>query len=80
MATTFVSITVDPGGFDQSSTNLNSGATTTSTDILELRMGSSTANVDRHQVLMFLEIAKRWVMQGGLNGAGASLPQPTGAG
>ena len=80
MATTFVSITVDPGGFDQSAANLNSGATTTSTDIAELRMGSSTANIDRHQALMALEIFKRWIMQGGLKQAGASLPQPTGSG
>ena len=80
MATTFFSVTVDAGGFDQSSANVNVGATTTSTDILELRMGSSTANIDRHQALMGLEIFKRWIMQGGLNQAGASLPQPTGAG
>ena len=80
MATTFFSVTVDPGSLDQSSANVHVGATTTSTDILELRMGSSTANVTRHQALLFLEMAHRWIVQGGLNQAGASLPQPTGAG
>ncbi len=80
MATKFVSITVDAGGFDQSAANLNSGATTTAGDIIELRMGSAGTNVDRHQALMALEIFKRWIMQGGLNQAGANLPLPTGAG
>lgn len=81
MATTFfVGINVDPSSFDQSSTNLTVGTTTTSTCIMELRMNSSTVALDRPQVLKGLETIKRWVMQGGLNQAGANLPLPTGAG
>ena len=81
MATTFfVGINVDPSSFDQSSTNLTVGTTTTSTCIMELRMNSSTVALDRPQVLKGLEMFHRWVMQGGLNQAGANLPLPTGAG
>ena len=80
MATTFfVGINVDPASADQSATNLTVGTTTTATCILELRMNSSTVAIDRAQVLEGLEMFKRWVIQGGVNQAGANLPLPTGA-
>ena len=81
MATTFfVGINVDPGSLDQSTTNLTVGTATTATCVLELRMNSSTVALTRHQVMMGLEMFKRWVEQGGVNQAGANLPLPTGSG
>ena len=81
MATTyFVGINVDPSSFDQSAANLTVGTTTTATCVLELRMNSSTVALDRAQVLKGLEMFHRWVVQGGVNQAGANLPLPTGAG
>lgn len=56
----------------------NSGVASTAGDFLELRIGNGTYTPDRGEVLKGLLRFHRWVMQGGLNQAGANLPQPTG--
>jgi hypothetical protein len=72
----YVSITRDPSNLAQDSTNLNSGTASTSTDSFEFRMGNGTYLPNREQCLHALEMFHRWIMQGGLNQAGASLPLP----
>lgn len=54
----------------------NTGTSSTAADIIELRMGNGTYSPSREEVLLFLEKAERWVMQGGLKQAGANLPLP----
>lgn len=76
MATTFyASVTVAPSTMADVS---HSGTSSTAADILELRMGNGTYAPDRAEVLKFLHVLERWIVQGGLSSAGASLPQPTG--
>ncbi len=78
-ATYYFSVTVDPSILDQNSTNMNSGTASTATDIIELRMGNGTYAPDRAEVVKFLALAERWILQGGLNQAGANVPLPTGS-
>jgi len=51
-----------------------SGTSTTATLDLELRIGDGTNTPSRDAVLLGLKNLERWIMQGGLNGAGANLP------
>lgn len=51
----------------------NSGTSTTAGDKIELRMDQTA--VTRMDVLRALEVFKRWIIQGGLKGAGANLPK-----
>jgi hypothetical protein len=54
----------------------NAGVASTATDILEIRMGNGTYLPSREEVLLFCEKIERWVIQGGLDQAGANLPIP----
>ena len=54
----------------------NSGTSSTAADILELRMGNGTYAPDRREVMEFLRRVERWLVQGGLDQAGANLPNP----
>lgn len=56
----------------------HAGTSSTAGDIIELRMGNGTYSPDRREVLMALERLERWIIQGGLDQAGANLPLPTG--
>ncbi len=62
--------------------NVGSGTTvaartgSTATDILEIRIGNATYVPSRDEVILFLQQIERWVMQGGLDQAGANLPPP----
>ena len=78
-ATYYASVTIDPSLLDQSSTNWNSGTSSTATDIIELRMGNGTYAPTRAECIKFLAMAERWILQGGLNQAGANIPLPTGS-
>ena len=49
------------------------GTSSTAADKIELRMDQSA--VTRKDVIMALNVFKRWLIQGGLNGAGANLPK-----
>jgi hypothetical protein len=51
-----------------------SGTSTTATLDLELRIGDGTNTPSRDAALMGLKVIERWIMQGGLNGAGTNLP------
>lgn len=55
----------------------HSGTSSTAGDVLEIRMGNGTFAPTRFDVLVGLGRLTRWVMQGGLDGAGANLPKPT---
>lgn len=57
----------------------HAGTSSTSTDSFEFRMGNGTYAPDRRECLMALERIRRWIIQGGLNQAGANLPLPTGS-
>lgn len=54
----------------------NSGTSSTAADIIELRMGNGTYAPDRREVLEALRRFERWLVQGGLDQAGANLPPP----
>lgn len=56
----------------------HAGTSSTATDLIELRMGTAGTNVTHRQVMNFLAIAKRWLVQDGLAGAGANLPPDRG--
>jgi len=58
----------------------NSGTASTAGDILEIRIGNGTYLPSRSEVLWFCEVVERWVVQGGLDQAGAVLPPPAHAG
>lgn len=51
----------------------NAGTSSTATDKVELRMDQTA--VTRLDVLKALKVFERWIIQGGLNGAGANLPE-----
>lgn len=53
--------------------DITSGTSSTAADKIELRMDQSA--VTRLDVLQALEVFKRWIIQGGLKGAGANLPK-----
>ncbi len=57
----------------------HAGTSSTAADNIELRMGNGTYLPDRREVLMALERFERWIIQGGLDQAGANLPLPTGS-
>lgn len=78
-ATYYFSCVVDPSIFDQNSANMHTGTASTAGDIIELRMGNGTYAPDRAEVIKFLALAERWVLQGGLNQAGTNIPLPTGS-
>ena len=72
-ATYYTSVTSDV----RSLTDMdNTGTSSTAADILELRIGNGTYLPSRSEVLWFLEKVERWVVQGGLDQAGANLPVP----
>ena len=52
----------------------HAGTSDTSTDLVGLRMGDATNVPTQRQVLNALRVFERWIMQGGLDGAGANLP------
>lgn len=56
----------------------HAGTSSTAGDLVELRMGDGTNTPTQRQVLNILERIERWIMQGGLNGAGANLPPDRG--
>ena len=56
----------------------NAGTSSTAADIIELRVGNGTYAPDRAEVLKALERFWRFYAQGGLKGAGANVPLPTG--
>lgn len=43
-------------------------------DVFELRIGNATTVPTQRQVLNWLELVERWIIQNGLNGLGANLP------
>lgn len=56
----------------------NAGTSTTAGNAYEFRMGDGTHVPDRRDAMLALERIRRWIMQGGLDQAGANLPLPTG--
>ncbi len=54
----------------------HAGTSSTSGDVIELRMGNGTYAPNRFQVLKALMRIRRWIISGGLDGAGANLPPP----
>ncbi len=77
MTTTYyASITNDPSFLNNAD---HSGTSSTATDVFELRMGNGTYAPDRAECLKALRVFERWLMQGGLTGAGANVPLPTGS-
>lgn len=74
MTTTYyVSITSDVRKFLDAD---NSGTASTTTDIIELRMGNGTYAPSREECLLALRRFERWIVQGGLDQNGANLPLP----
>jgi hypothetical protein len=61
---------------DAGTTDGHVGTASTAADIIELRMGNGTYLPSREEVLLALLRFERWVVQGGLNQAGANLPIP----
>lgn len=57
----------------------HAGTSSTSTDLIELRIGDGTTIPGQRQVINVLERFKRWIIQNGLNGAGANLPANRGS-
>ncbi len=56
----------------------HSGTSSTAGDIVELRMGNGTYVPTQEEVLLAMRVFERWVVQGGLNQAGANLPPNAG--
>ena len=52
----------------------HAGTSSTAGDVVELRMGNGTYVPTQRQVLNALERFGRWIIQNGLDGAGANLP------
>ena len=50
---------------------VSSGSSSTAADKIELRLDTT---VTRRDALMAMNVFKRWIIQGGLKGAGANLP------
>lgn len=72
MATTFyASINTSPTNFTDVD---HAGTSSTAGDDFEFRMGNGTTVPDRRSALLALERIERWIIQGGLNQAGANLP------
>lgn len=78
MATTYyASITGDTRSFTDVD---NAGTSSTAADIIELRMGNGTYAPTREETVMALRKFERWLLQGGIDQAGANVPLPTRAG
>jgi hypothetical protein len=75
-ATYYVSITSDASKFSQDPDNF--GTSSTSTDIIELRVGNGTYAPDRAEVMKALDRFWRFYQQGGTFGKGTNIPLPTG--
>jgi hypothetical protein len=73
MANYFMSVTQEYESISKDPDNV--GTATTASDKVELRMDQA---LTQRQVLNVLERFERWIMQGGLNGAGANLPAKRG--
>lgn len=52
----------------------SSGTSSTAASIFELRIGDATYVPGKQETLQALEVMTRWIMNDGLNGAGAGLP------
>ena len=50
------------------------GTSSTSTDLIELRVGDGTTIPTYRQVFNFMEMVRRFYIESGVNGAGANLP------
>lgn len=74
-ATYYASITGDVRTFKDVD---HSGTASTAADIVEIRMGNGTYVPTQQEVLLAMEVFERWVIQGGLNQAGANLPPNAG--
>ena len=75
-STYYASITTNPSDFLDVD---NVGTASTATDIIELRMGNGTYAPTRAECMKALERFERWLIQGGLDQAGANVPLPSGA-
>jgi len=58
----------------------HAGTSGTAADIIELRMGNGSYVPSRAEVLWALETFERWIVQGGLDQAGANMAPPAHAG
>ena len=77
MTTTYyASITSDCSLFSKDVDNF--GTSSTSTDILELRVGNGTYAPDRTEVVKGLKRILRFYEQGGTFGNGTNIPLPVG--
>lgn len=56
----------------------HAGTSSTATDLVELRIGDGTTVPTQRQVLNIMARFKRWIIQNGLDGAGANLPPSKG--
>jgi hypothetical protein len=77
LAATYYASIVTPGSYVLDVDH--AGTSSTAADNIELRMGNGTYLPDRREVLLALERFERWIIQGGLDQAGANLPLPTGS-
>jgi hypothetical protein len=75
--TYYASVTGDSGAFTDVD---HAGTSSTSTDVFEFRMGNGTYAPDRGECVLAAQRIVRWILQGGLDQAGANLPPPTGTG
>ena len=75
-STYYASITKAPSDFLDVD---NVGTSSTAADIIELRMGNGTYAPTRAECMKALERFERWLIQGGLDQAGANVPLPSGA-
>ncbi len=57
----------------------HAGTSSTATDLIELRIGDGTTIPGQRQVLNVLKRFERWIIQNGLDGAGANLPANRGS-
>jgi hypothetical protein len=56
----------------------HAGTSSTAADVIEVRMGNGTTVPTQRQVINGLNRIMRWILQGGLDGAGANLPPSRG--
>lgn len=52
----------------------SAGTSSTAAAVFEFRMGDGTYVPGKQECLEALEVIERWIMNDGLNGAGANLP------
>ena len=77
MATTYYA-SVGPGVNTGNLYDLDSGTSSTSADIIELRMGNGTYVPTQREVLEALVLFQRWLIQRGTDGLGTNLPPSSG--